>query len=106
MVFFKDDDEGQSPAGGARDAGGRTLPLLPLRDIVVFPHMVVPLFVGRTRSIAALEQAGAHGRELLLVAQTELGRYIVEGQGTPEDTMNSIAEQHHQILLDAGLIEE
>ncbi len=44
--------------------------------------------------------------ELLLVSQTELGQYIVEGQGTAEEAMNSIAEQHHQILLDAGLIEE
>ncbi|NBR31948.1 MAG: hypothetical protein EBT84_07225, partial [Sphingomonadaceae bacterium] len=35
------------------------LPLLPLRDIVVFPHMIVPLFVGREKSVAALEQAMA-----------------------------------------------
>ncbi len=48
---------------------GRVLPLLPLRDIVVFPHMVVPLFVGRTRSIQALEQAMSSERELLLCAQ-------------------------------------
>ena len=44
--------------------------------------------------------------ELLLVAQTELGEYIVGGQGTAEEAMNAIAEQHHQILLDAGEIEE
>ena len=50
---------------------GATLPLLPLRDIVVFPHMVVPLFVGRAKSIAALEHASADGRELLLVAQRQ-----------------------------------
>jgi ATP-dependent Lon protease len=36
------------------------IPLLPLRDIIVFPHMVVPLFVGRERSIAALKYAMAH----------------------------------------------
>jgi ATP-dependent Lon protease len=39
--------------------GPTPLPLLPLRDIVVFPHMVVPLFVGREKSIAAIEQAMA-----------------------------------------------
>ena len=49
----------------------RVLPLLPLRDIVVFPSMVVPLFVGRSKSIRALEQAVAGGRELLLAAQKE-----------------------------------
>ncbi|MDF1561960.1 MAG: endopeptidase La [Deltaproteobacteria bacterium] len=48
---------------------GRLLPLLPLRDIVVFPHMVVPLFVGRKKSIAALEEAMAHDKEILLCAQ-------------------------------------
>ena len=50
-------------------AGARVLPLLPLRDIVVFPHMVVPLFVGREKSISALEEAMAGGKELLLAAQ-------------------------------------
>jgi ATP-dependent Lon protease len=47
----------------------RSVPLLPLRDIIVFPHMVVPLFVGREKSIAALEEAMASDKELLLVAQ-------------------------------------
>ncbi len=47
----------------------RILPLLPLRDIIVFPHMVVPLFVGREKSIAALEEAMAADKELLLAAQ-------------------------------------
>ena len=45
------------------------LPLLPLRDVVVFPHMVIPLFVGRTKSIKALEVAMAAGNGILLVAQ-------------------------------------
>ncbi len=45
------------------------LPLLPLRDVVVFPHMVVPLFVGRKKSIHALEAAMAGDRQILLVAQ-------------------------------------
>ncbi|MBP9035133.1 MAG: endopeptidase La [Pseudomonadales bacterium] len=45
------------------------LPLLPLRDVVVFPHMVIPLFVGREKSIAALEAAMEDGKRILLVAQ-------------------------------------
>ena len=45
------------------------LPLLPLRDVVVFPHMVIPLFVGRPKSIKALESAMAEERRIMLVAQ-------------------------------------
>src|SRR5712672_4352320 len=44
-------------------------PLLPLRDVVVFPHMVIPLFVGRPKSIKALETAMEAGKSILLVAQ-------------------------------------
>ena len=47
----------------------RQIPLLPLRDIIVFPHMVVPLFVGREKSIRALEEAMAGDKEILLSAQ-------------------------------------
>ncbi|MFO0561357.1 MAG: endopeptidase La [Polyangiales bacterium] len=47
----------------------KVLPLLPLRDIIVFPHMVVPLFVGREKSIAAIDAALAKDRELFLSAQ-------------------------------------
>jgi ATP-dependent Lon protease len=45
------------------------LPLLPLRDVVVYPHMVIPLFVGRDKSILALEQAMSADKQVLLVAQ-------------------------------------
>ncbi|WP_108127671.1 endopeptidase La [Saccharospirillum mangrovi] len=45
------------------------LPLLPLRDVVVYPHMVIPLFVGREKSIAALQAAMDDGKKILLVAQ-------------------------------------
>src|ERR1700746_2066804 len=44
-------------------------PLLPLRDVVVFPHMVIPLFVGRPKSIKALDMAMEAGKHILLVAQ-------------------------------------
>ncbi len=47
----------------------RTLPVLPLRDVVVYPHMVIPLFVGRDKSIKALEAAMEKDKEILLVAQ-------------------------------------
>jgi ATP-dependent Lon protease len=46
-------------------------PVLPLRDIVVFPHMIVPLFVGRDKSVAALEAAMAADKEIFLVAQID-----------------------------------
>ncbi|MBZ0271793.1 endopeptidase La [bacterium] len=48
---------------------GRVMPLLPLRDIIIFPHMVMPLFVGREKSIAALDEAMAGNKEILLAAQ-------------------------------------
>src|SRR5579883_172239 len=52
-----------------RVGGSWRLPLLPLRDIIVFPHMVVPLFVGRPKSMQALEEAMAGDKQLLLAAQ-------------------------------------
>jgi ATP-dependent Lon protease len=50
-------------------AFAQSLPLLPLRDVVVFPHMVIPLFVGRPKSIKALEAAMEVGKSIMLVAQ-------------------------------------
>ena len=55
------------------DAGSEGVPLLPLRDIVVFPNMVVPLFVGRPKSILAVEEAASGGRQILLAAQRQAG---------------------------------
>ncbi len=83
MVFFRNDDEQDgAEAAGPRSADGeRLVPLLPLRDIVVFPNHVVPLFVGRAKSIQALEDAVAGNRELLLSAQRQAG----QDEPTPED---------------------
>ena len=47
----------------------RGVPVLPLRDVVVYPHMVIPLFVGRDKSIVALDRAMASGKKILLIAQ-------------------------------------
>ncbi|MEJ5329025.1 MAG: endopeptidase La [Desulfobaccales bacterium] len=52
----------------------QTVPLLPLRDIVVFPHMVVPLFIGRERSIAALDHAMGQDKYVLLCTQKDARR--------------------------------
>ena len=48
-----------------------SLPVLPLRDIVVFPHMIVPLFVGREKSIRALEAGMTQDKQIVLVTQKE-----------------------------------
>ena len=59
----------------------QALPLLPLRDVVVFPHMVIPLFVGRPKSIKALETAMEAGKNILLVAQ----KSAAKDEPVPED---------------------
>jgi len=66
VAFFKDRKGNGGPVTAA-------LPLLPLRDLVVFPHMVVPLIVGRQKSRAALTAAFKSGKQILLVAQ-KVGR--------------------------------
>ena len=53
---------------------GVLYPILPLRDIVVFPHMIVPLFVGRERSVRALEEVMKGDKKILLVTQKEAGK--------------------------------
>ncbi|MDQ3026020.1 MAG: endopeptidase La [Pseudomonadota bacterium] len=62
-------------------ADNRVLPLLPLRDVVVFPHMVIPLFVGRPKSIKALEAAMEEGKNVVLVAQ----KSAAKDEPSPED---------------------
>ena len=57
------------------------LTLLPLRDVVVYPHMVIPLFVGREKSILALEEAMSEDKQILVVAQ----KSAAEDDPTPDD---------------------
>src|SRR6056300_658647 len=57
------------------------LPVLPLRDIVVFPHMIVPLFVGREKSIKALEAVMAEDKQIILATQTDAGIEDPDGDG-------------------------
>ncbi len=73
-MFFKGDDGKQGPKK-------RTVPLLPLRDIIVFPHMVSQLFVGRERSINALDAAMARDKDIFLAAQ----KNAKTNEPTPED---------------------
>jgi len=74
MVFFRNDDDADEGESRDEPRGERLVPLLPLRDIVVFPNHVVPLFVGRAKSIQALEDAVAGNRELMLSAQRQAGQ--------------------------------
>src|SRR5580692_3820825 len=76
MLFNKDTD-GKGPPGSKR----RSVPLLPLRDIIVFPHMVSQLFVGRERSINALDAAMARDKDIFLAAQ----KNAKTNEPTPED---------------------
>ena len=67
MLFRNDKDKKDEPMSG----GVTRVPLLPLRDIIVFPHMVVPLFVGRQRSIKALEEATQKQGPIFLSSQKD-----------------------------------
>src|ERR1700756_2446908 len=62
-------------------ARGALYPVLPLRHIVVFPHMIVPLFVGREKSVRALEDVMKDDKQILLVAQ----KNAAQDDPTPED---------------------
>src|SRR5256885_10885841 len=77
-------------------------PLLPLRDVVVFPHMVIPLFVGRPKSIKALETAMEAGKNILLVAQ----KSAAKDEPSPEDLydIGSIANILQMLKLPDGTV--
>jgi ATP-dependent Lon protease len=62
-------ERSRSKQSATPDAADETLAVLPLRDIVVFPHMIVPLFVGREKSVRALEAVMKDDKQILLVAQ-------------------------------------
>ena len=92
------------------------LPLLPLRDVVVYPHMVLPLFVGREKSIEALEYAMANDKQILLVAQRNAadddpGADDIYQMGTvsnilqllklPDGTIKVLVEGGYRAVLDS-----
>jgi len=64
-MLFRNDKEDH------RDPSNETVPLLPLRELIVFPHEVYPIFVGRQKSIKALEAAEAAKKPILLAAQKD-----------------------------------
>ncbi len=78
------------------------IPLLPLRDVVVFPHMVIPLFVGRPKSIKALETAMEAGKSIVLVAQ----KSAAKDDPSPEDLyrIGSIANILQMLKLPDGTV--
>jgi len=78
------------------------IPLLPLRDVVVFPHMVIPLFVGRPKSIKALETAMESGKSIVLVAQ----KSAAKDDPAPEDLyrIGSIANILQMLKLPDGTV--
>ncbi|NMN06079.1 MULTISPECIES: endopeptidase La [unclassified Novosphingobium] len=91
-------------------------PLLPLRDIVVFPGMVVPLFVGREKSVAALEAAMAGSKDIFLLAQLDPGcddpdrddlyetgviASVLQLLKLPDGTVRVLVEGHHRAQLES-----
>jgi ATP-dependent Lon protease len=95
-MFFRNDDKKD---GGKKT---RTVPLLPLRDIIVFPHMVVPLFVGREKSIAALEEAMSKDKDILLAAQKK----AKTNEPTAEDifAVGTLGTIHQLLRLPDGTV--
>ena len=85
-----------------KDPSNSILPLLPLRDVVVFPHMVIPLFVGRPKSIKALEAAMEEGKNVVLVAQKSAGN----DEPNPEDLydVGSVASILQMLKLPDGTV--
>jgi len=98
MFFNRNDNGYQNP----ETLETKILPLLPLRDIIVFPHMVVPLFVGREKSINALEEAMENKKEILLAAQKQ----AKTNDPTPDDifTVGTIGSIIQLLRLPDGTI--
>ena len=74
----------KTPVSSKNQSSPRRLPVLPLRDVVVYPHMVIPLFVGREKSIVALDEAMLASKEILLVAQLKADTDEPENQDVYE----------------------
>jgi len=98
----------------AKSDKAKKYPLLPLRDVIIFPHMVVPLFVGREKSIAALEEAAKNDNELFLVTQKdasvlnpdrediyEIGTVvnIIQMLRLPDNTVKVLIEGKHRARI-------
>ena len=78
----------------------KTLPILPLRDIVVFPHQPVPLFVGREKSVRALEEAmRGEGKQILLATQKDKDD---DDPAADED----VDEVRRDVLQDSGVVRD
>jgi ATP-dependent Lon protease len=100
------------------DSDNLIYPLLPLRDVVVYPHMVVPLFVGREKSIMALESAMEKDKQIVLVAQKDpsdddpslddiykVGTFatILQLLKLPDGTLKVLVEGMHRVQLLDGV---
>jgi ATP-dependent Lon protease len=96
-MFFKNDDSGEE-----QNPQKSVLPLLPLRDIIVFPNMISQLFVGRERSIAALEEAMSRDKEIFLAAQ----RHAKTNEPTAEDifSIGTVGDIRQLLRLPDGTV--
>lgn len=91
LFFHRNDPSDQK--SDPQPEGARILPLLPLREIVIFPNMVAPLFVGRERSVRALEEAMNLNKEIFLAAQMKVGpNDPSEDEIYPIGTLGKIAQ--------------
>ena len=103
------------------DAPVVSLPVLPLRDIVVFPHMIVPLFVGREKSIKALEAIMSENKQIILVTQKDAaledpdasGLFATGTIGTvlqllklPDGAVKVLVEGGERVVLDASSLRD
>ncbi len=106
---------------GDDDYDESSIPVLPLRDVVVYPHMVIPLFVGRDKSIVALDKAMNNGKRILLVAQKkadlddpqppdlyEVGTLatILQLLKLPDGTVKVLVEGGERALIDNITVDE
>jgi ATP-dependent Lon protease len=101
------------------ESGAQLTPLLPLRDVVVYPHLVIPLFVGRAKSVKALEIASDTNKQILLVAQKSANKddpeasdlYEIGTMATvlqmlklPDGTVKVLVEGLHRVRV-SGFVE-